>query len=84
MQQFRDEQPFPEFSADEVPVEKRMLEDESERENEFAVKNRVVKAERERECDHEERYRDSGKQAQLENVPEERTCSGAVPEKGEN
>ena len=54
MQQFRDEQPLPEFSADEVPVEKRMLEDEPERENEFAVKNRVVVAERKCECDHEE------------------------------
>ena len=54
VQQFRDEQPLPEFSADEVPVEKRMLEHESERKNQFAVKNGMVVAERECESAHEE------------------------------
>lgn len=54
VQQFRDEQPLPEFSADEVPVEKRMLEHESERKNQFAVKNGMVVAECECESGHEE------------------------------
>ena len=54
VQQFRDEQPLPEFSADEVPVEKRMLEHESERKNQFAVKNGMVVAECKCESGHEE------------------------------
>lgn len=54
VQEFRDKEAFPEFSADEVPVEKCMLEHEPKCENQFAVKNRMVVAERERECDHEE------------------------------
>ena len=70
MQEFRDEEAFPEFSADEVPIEKRMLEHEPERENQFAVENRVVVAEDECKCDHEERSRDGGEQAQLEDAPE--------------
>ena len=55
VQHFRNEQAFPEFSADEIPVEKRMLENKPECENQFAVKNRVTITEREREGSHEER-----------------------------
>lgn len=61
-----------------------MLEYEPERENQLAVKNRVVIAEYKCECDHEERCYHSGKQSQLENVPEQRTTRGTAPEKRED
>jgi hypothetical protein len=44
----------------------------------------MVVAEDAGECDHEKCCSHGGKQAQLENVPEERTDCRAAPEKGEN
>ncbi len=84
MQDFRDEQSFPEFTANEVPVEKCVLEHETEREDQFPIKYRVVVAEGKSECDHEKRGNHGGEQPQLEYVPEKRSCGGAAPEKGEN
>jgi hypothetical protein len=84
VQQLGDEQPFPEFATDKIPVEKRMLEDKSEREDEFPVKDCVVVTENARECNHEECRSHGGKQTQLENVPEKRSDGGSAPEKGED
>ena len=61
-----------------------MLEHEPECENQFAVKNRVVVAEREREGDHEESCNHGGEKSKLEDAPEKRTFCGAAPEKGED
>ena len=84
MQELRDKEPFPEFAADEVPVEKRVLEDKSEREDEFAVKDRMVVAENACECEHEECCPRGREKPQLEDVPEKRSDGCAAPEKGEN
>ena len=66
------------------PVEKRVLEDESEREDEFAVKDRMVVAENACECDHEECCPHGGEKPQLEDVPEERSDCRAAPEEGKD
>ena len=84
MQELRDEEPFPEFAADEVPVEKRMLEHKTEREDEFPVKDGMVVAENAGECDHEESCPYGREKPQLEDASEKRSDGCAAPEKGEN
>ncbi len=75
---------FPEFPADEIPVEKGVLEKESECKNQFTEEDVAFSADGERKNRHSQSGEGCHEQSELQNVDEKASLGGALSEKGEN